>query len=490
MVIDLADGVHRTEMGKSRMSFRKPKRRFSELCNRVYEVGSLEDLTPELLLDFVQEHHTEQAPRLDELDDYYEGNNPTIYSRENREAHLSDIRLAHAYARYVSSFIQGYLVGNPIKVKHPDKLVNEKIDELNKMFKADRLNAEITLDLSIYGRAYELVYRSREDKDRVVRLDPIFTFVIYDDTVEKRPIAGIRYRVNRKKLYEVEVYTSNEILYYIQDDDQLIESKPKQSHYFADVPITEYSNNRFRLGDFEPVLDLIDAYDAAESDMSNYMTDINNAMLVILGNVDIDITRAKKMKEANTLLLIPSTDIEGHSLGNADAKYIYKQYDVNGVEAYKKRLQNDIHRFTNTPDMTDEKFSGQSSGESMKYKLFGLDQVRSDKETKMTDGLIRRYQLLFALKNTAQELVGIDANDLEFIFTPNIPRAFYEELKAFIEAGGQLSQETLLNITALVEDSQEEMEKIQEERESKLKMIDPNMVLRGDPYANIRGEES
>ena len=30
--------------------------------------------------------------------------------------------------------------------------------------------------------------------------------------------------------------------------------------------------------------------------------------------------------------------------------------------------------FTNTPDMTDENFSGNQSGEAMKYKLFGLEQ--------------------------------------------------------------------------------------------------------------------
>ena len=60
--------------------------------------------------------------------------------------------------------------------------------------------------------------------------------------------------------------------------------------------------------------------------------------------------------------------------GNVDAQYIYKQYDVSGVEAYKTRIAKDIHTLTNTPDMTDENFGGQQSGEAMKYKLFGLEQ--------------------------------------------------------------------------------------------------------------------
>lgn len=474
--------VPRTENGKAATLYEKNRYRFHENCNEVYEVGSLDELTPSVLLEFIRKHHEEQVPRLDELDDYYEVKNPTIFKRKEREPHLSDVRLAHGYAKYISSFIQGYLVGNPINVKHEDEDINKKIQELNKIFKADRLNADITLDMSIYGRAYDMTYRNKKDQDKVVKLDPLQTFVIYDDTVEHEPLAGVRYKRNKEKLYEVEMYTDKEIFYFVQNGKELEESKPAETHYFGEAPITEYSNNRFRQGDFESVLDLIDAYDAAESDMSNYMTDLNNAMLVMWGNLKIDLTEAKKMKDKNTLLLLPETDIDGKSTGEVGAKYIYKQYDVTGVEAYKKRLQNDIHRFTNTPDMTDEKFSGMSSGESMKYKLFGLDQVRADKETRMIDGMIRRYRLLFNLKSTAQELSGVDANNLEFIFTPNIPRAFYEELKAFVDAGGRLSQETLLTLLALVKNPEEEMRKLKEETEELNRGFSADSILLGDPY--------
>lgn len=448
-------------------SYRKNKYRFDDACNDVFEVASLDELTPEALGAFVRLHKEVQRPRLDELDDYYEVKNPTIFKRKAREVHLSDVRLAHGYARYISSFIQGYLVGTPIKVKHPDEGVNEATQELNKQTGADKLNADITLDLSIYGRAYDMVYRNKDDQDRVVRLNPLQTFVIYDDTVEARPIAGVRYKLGKDSKIQAEVFTDRRVIYYSEGAAGLTEDRSEE-HFFQEVPITEYANNRFRQSDFEPVLDLIDAYDAAESDMSNYMTDINDAMLVISGDVAIDTEKAQTMKQHNLLLLLPTKDLDGTTGQTPTADYIYKQYDATGVEAYKDRLQADIHRFTNTPDMSDEKFSGQASGESMKYKLFGLDQVRADKETKMKEGLARRYRLLFNIKSTAQELTGASAEDLEFIFTPNIPRAFYEELKAFSEAGGQLSQETLLTLTALVDDAQEEMKKIEKEAEGRI----------------------
>ncbi|WP_145461895.1 phage portal protein, partial [Staphylococcus saprophyticus] len=75
--------------------------------------------------------------------------------------------------------------------------------------------------------------------------------------------------------------------------------------------------------------------------------------------------------------------------GNVDAEYIYKQYDVSGVESYKNRINDNIHMFTNTPDMTDENFSGTTSGEAMKYKLFGLEQRAAIKEGLFRKGLRR-----------------------------------------------------------------------------------------------------
>ena len=448
----------------------RPTARFKEGHNDTFTIASLEDLTPDALAKFIRRHKEVQVPRLEELRDYYKAQNRTINGRAARKPNLSDKRLSHAYARYVSTFIQGYLVGNPIKVKHSDDKINTAVQDLNQAIDADRLNADLALDLSIYGRAYDMVHRNRSDQDRVYRLSPMGVFVIYDDTVEEIPLAGVRYRQDPDDgSITADLYTDDKIRRFYQHGETLVEDEAQATdHYFGEVPITEYSNNRFRQGDFEPVLDVIDAYDEAQSDTGNYMTDLNDAMLVISGDIEVDIEGAERMRNSNLLLLIPRKDIDSKPGTPPTAGYIYKQYDVAGVESYKKRLQNDIHRFTNTPDMTDEKFSGSASGESMKYKLFGLDQVRADKETRMITGLTRRYRLLFNLKSTAQELVGADSEDLEFIFTPNIPRAFYEELKAFTEAGGQLSQETLLTITALVDNAKDEIEKIEKETEARM----------------------
>ena len=142
---------------------------------------------------------------------------------------------------------------------------------------------------------------------------------------------------------------------------------------FGRVTITEFRNNEKRRGDFERVVPLIDLYDNAQVDTANYMSDLNDAMLLVNGNLDLSDTNVVKLqKEANMLHLEPpeyQSDDGKVTEGKVDAKYIYKEYDVNGSEAYKDRINANIHLFTNTPDMSDEKFSGQQSGKNLPLTL-------------------------------------------------------------------------------------------------------------------------
>ena len=468
--------------------------RFKEGCNEQFVVESLEDITDDVLMEFVTRHQQLQRPRLEELKRYYLNQNRTILERENRKEGLANNRLCHAYARYVSSFMQGYLVGNEIKVTHPDERVNAAIQELNIDSGINRVNAENTLDNSIYGRAFDLVYRGKDDKCRVVLLDAMSTFVIYDDTVDQNYLMGVRYRTNMRDKMVIECYTATHVIKKIQTDLAVLEEISREQHAFGMVPITEHKNNRFRTGDYEHVLDQIDAYDAAESDTANYMTDFNEAYLAIMGNMDLSPEKVNLMKDSRIIHLIPSTSNLGDAKGTVDVKYVYKQYDVAGSEAYKNRLQNDIHKFTNTPDMNDEKFAGNNSGVSMQYKLFGLEQLRSTKQTLFTDSAIRRYKMIFNLGKTTKEFGDVDLTKLEFIFTPNIPKSFYEEVKAFTDLGGQLSQETILTLTALVKDAKEEMKKIQSEQvngstlQARLSMNQNAAVF--DKYSQAPADES
>ncbi|MGF2617742.1 phage portal protein [Rossellomorea vietnamensis] len=450
----------------------KPKRRFSKEANIQYTFDSAEGLIKDTSeLSAILKHHIEhQRPRLDVLDDYYVGENTTISAANRRkEDDKADHRAKHNYAKYVSNFMQGFLVGVPIAVQHKDKTTQEKIDDINETIEHAALNADIVLDLSIYGRAYELLHRNQQDQNMVYLSSPLETFLIYDNTIEKNIIAGVRYfsvGYDEGQKIRVLLYTDKRIYTYHTSNmgDYSLTLEGDREHPFNEVPINEHSNNRFRQGDFENVLDLIDLYDAGQSDTANYMTDLNDAMLKILGNVELDATEAKKMKQANIIFLKPTQSADGTE-SKVDAGYIYKQYDVAGSEAYKGRLQTDIHKFTNTPDLNDENFSGQQSGEAMKYKLFGLEQIRINKERLLKRSLNRRYKLINNVMQLASEAGTGEFEGLTYKFTPNLPKSTKEAVDMFNALGGELSLETKLKvIPMIVENPEDEQKRIETER--------------------------
>ena len=106
------------------------------------------------------------------------------------------------------------MVGKPIQVEYDDgednSTTDEVLREIAKVNSFHDLNRMLVLDLSKVGRAYDLVYRSMSDLTKVKRLDPLSTFVIYDNTLEDNLLAGVRYYLNRdlfdNKQHFVELY--------------------------------------------------------------------------------------------------------------------------------------------------------------------------------------------------------------------------------------------------------------------------------------------
>lgn len=451
--------------------------RFHRESRMRYRINNVEELFEneyKVLREFLEHHKSTQRPRIQELYDYAEGNNHTISIQQRRsEQDMADTRIIHNFGKSISVFKQGYLVGKPIQVEYEDgeedSSTDEILKEIAKVNSFHDLNRMLVLDLSKVGRAYDLVYRSMEDVTKVKRLDPLNTFVIYDNTLEDKMLAGVRYYsvgLSDNKQHFIDVYLNN-VIHKCKVEDSGITPLAIEPHMFNDVPITEYLNTAEGMGDYESELSLIDSYDAVQSDTANYMTDTSDAILAIFGQVafpdDVlgdnkkQIEYMRKMRRARLLQLKPPVDINGTE-GKVDAKYLYKQYDVNGVESYKKRIVNDIHKYTNTPDMTDTNFSGVQSGEAMKYKLFGLEQARVDTQSLFEKSLKRRYQLIANIGDYVKELTDFDISKLKITFNPNLPKALEETINAFKSLGGMVTNETAMRLTGIVDDPKKEQE--------------------------------
>lgn len=53
--------------------------------------------------------------------------------------------------------------------------------------------------------------------------------------------------------------------------------------------------------------------------------------------------------------------------------------------------------------------------------------------------------------------------DLTFTFTRNVPKSVRDEMEMYLQAGGQVSQQTLMSLVSFIDNPQQEMERIENE---------------------------
>ena len=447
---------------------------------RKFKLPLQEEISQDLILKLMEEHETEKA-RIQKMKKYYKNQN-AIMNREKTDSNKPNNKLSHGYAKYITDTYCGYFLGEPVSYKSDNNDMLEKIAECYTYNDEQSANADLAHEASICGYAYEVLY---VDEDSNLRFKPIETeevIAVYDNSIEEQMQFAIRYydvyNLEDEDIKEVVLYTKNEIVYYDFKDDNLAE-RERSSHYFEDVPISDYENNSYRMGDFESVISLIDAYDQANSDTANDFEYFTNALLVISG-VTMD-----EADEADRPLNFKDNRVLNFVDSSSRAEYLIKNINDTALENYKNRLNNDIHKFANIVDMSDENFANNLSGVAMKYKLMGMENVTGIKEAKFKKGLMRRLELVLNILNIKTNSLFL-YTEITPVFTRSIPANESELVTMAKSLYGMVSEETLLSLLPFVEDVQQEQERIaQEKEENALELADYQF----NNGADVDGEE-
>jgi SPP1 family phage portal protein len=424
------------------------------------------DLGIEKYIKRFNDYRVNELPRLQKLFNYYDNNQP-ILSKPNRTSYKNDTKIASGYPEYISTITTAYFIGKNIAYSADEdkEAAYKKIADYLATEEEQKTNYEIALNCSIFGKGYELLYIDETLKLKHKSLDPRDVFVIRDNTIDKNIIGAIRFGINKITSTEYEVTLAvydnlNVTTYqYIATDPNFTAkdldnaktpiSRPKP-HGFNKVPIIEYSNNKNQKGDFENVITLIDAYNVTVSTSVDDLTDFSDSYLVLTNMGGTDENDIQKMKE-NKVMLIND---------DGDAKWLIKQVNDTYSQNVKDRINNDIHKFSFTPDMTDEKFSGNTSGVALEFKLLPLEQLGSQKEMYFKESLNKRLQLII-------DHVGADIKPIEIqkIFTRNLPKNIKEISEVMRNLSGIMSSESIISLFPNVEDAKKEIEKKKAEEE-------------------------
>ena len=396
------------------------------------------------LLESCLREHFEGVCRLERLRAYYDGRHDIF--RRTRSAGMPNLRIMHAYPRYISTMASGYLIGNPVQYSSPDQA-----GELEILLREygrgciDSVDAELARDASIYGKGVELMFADGSARPRSAVLDPRDAFVVYDDSVENKPMLGVYCQPRREasgKLlgFTVQVYTDELALCYrVKNpaDPRMEAPVGQQRHYFGCVPMIEYWNDENEKGDFEDVIPLIDAYNLLQSDRMNDKQQFVDALLVLYGcTLETDAqgrSPGQQLREDKALCL-PDCD--------ARAEWLCKQLNESDTEILKNALRADIHKMSMVPDLTDEQFAGNSSGVAMKYKLLGLEQLTKIKERWFREALKTRLRGYARFLRYLGEAF-LDADAVRLAFTRSLPANELEIAQTLQELSGILPAEEL-----------------------------------------------
>ena len=427
----------------------------------IFTMPADKELTEDRLKKCIEKHAAEVTKRYQVLQDAYM-TKYEIDNMEKKDAWKPDNRLKFNFAKYIVDTMNGFFIGNPIKlsVDEGDEGVSDYLEFLDQYNDQDDNNAELSKICSIYGSGFEMYYVDELGNIGITYLNPMECFMIVDDSILQRE----RYFVRVFKDEDGDICGSvadSQMIRWFKLKGKIVWGDEKV-HGFDGVPATEFVENAERQGIFEPVMSLINAYNKGMSEKANDVDYFADAYLKILGPyLDEDDT-----KNIRTNRII---NFDG------DAKEMIVEFlqkpdgDVT-QEHLLDRLERLIFQLSMVANISDENF-GTSSGIALKYKLQSMSNLEKTKERKFTSGMNRRYKIIFS--NPVNQMHADDWVKIHVHFTPNIPANLLEETQIVQNLQGLVSQETYLKILSIVDDVKAEIDRIVEE-DKKLKQ-DPVM---------------
>lgn len=418
----------------------------------------------------------EQQPRLKKLGQYYDNKNPIIKkgaakNRPNYSIHIG-------VASYITDVQTGYFLGRGVEYDWKEKIdtdgninePNEFKDVLTKIFANNyepEENYAIANDMSCYGIAFEVVMiddavtsSDITSKLKFTKLDPEETFLVTDNSVLHRPVCVINMypssEIRGVIRWRGYVYTPEQIIPF-DLNGAAVELKEPIDHQFKDIPVVIFKNNYDEIGDYEPVQDQLDALALTFSNETDDLQSIANAILAIYGAMATDDKQIDLINK-NKVAKLPA---EGKM------EFIVKNVNIDAVKHHIDQNLDLIYQISKTPDLTDDKFSGQQSGVAMQYKLWGIEQCRCTKVCYFRRALYQRIKLLLQIISLAENKSIYDISQkIDFIFYKNLPQNEMDIIDAAVKLQGLVSTRTLLEQISFVNDVDMEMEELAKEKEA------------------------
>lgn len=417
------------------------------------------------------DRHEGRLQRYRYLEEMYKGFH-NVFLQPDKPDWKPDNRLAINYPRYITETFLGYAYGIPIKESHPDETVDEAMKEFQSENEITDHEFELFQDVCIYGHAFEYLYQDEEARTRMTVCTPKELFVVYDDSVRNRALFAVRYSRHETDNGPGELF--GEVL-----------TREKSIHFdggkFTDefdnpygmIPVVEYLMNRQRIGLYENVTGLIEAYNHAIGEKANDVDAFAEAYLAILG-AELDENDIYRIRDERVINLVGTDNAK-----DVIVNFLSKPTADVTQENLLNRLDKQIYQISMVANISDESFGSSTSGTALAYKLQAMSNLAAGFDRKIEKSLRKRYKIWSSLKTNVSDE---DAwKELQITTSRNLPKNRLEEAQTAAQLSGIVSHETQLALLSIVQDPKAELEKIEKEQE-------PEMLLNFDDHEE-RGHE-
>lgn len=403
--------------------------------------------------------YLKKIARYRKLENYYRGHHEVLDRASVNKTYTN--KLVHPYPKYITDFNTGFFMGKGIKYIAADEDSSEDDEFLEKYQDICKYNNErkenlgIAKSCSIKGDSYELLWIDENSQVRFKEVEPENAFLIYSDSLDEEPVFGVRFYSldsDGQNVKYVELYDRSGKKVYKTDSKGDTVVVAEEPHYFDGVPLIHFKNNEEMQGDFEQVISLIDAYNAEQSNTLDDMDEFSDAYLALINYQATDKDDIDKMKKNKVLLLDD----------NGNAKWLIKDVNDGWIENFKLRLNKDIHKFSFTPDFSDEAFGTNVPGVSLRLKMLTSEELRNTKEMYFREAIRKRMDLIgnyLNIINTKELTRGL----VEMQFSDSLPQNLLEITQIMRNLASDLSTETRLSLLPFISDPADEMAKKEKE---------------------------
>ncbi|MDR1754259.1 MAG: phage portal protein [Eubacterium sp.] len=405
--------------------------------------------------------------RLQRLQDYYEGKHD-ILLRNYHDKTKPNNKIIVNYCKNIADFLTAYLVGVPVKYEDAPQII---LDTLN-YNDNDETTQETIKNMNIFGFGCELFYTDGDGIARFASIDPRESIFIMNDSIEEVLTAFIRVypKEDKDEGYNVTVYTDKAITQYdlSLSVGELKATGSEQAHYFNDVPVVFYPNNKEHIGTFEGVIPLQNALNKIVSDEINDFESFVDAYLVLNGMQATQSEDIAKMKQDRVLLLD----------GDSKAEWLVKDVNNTHIKELKESILKRIRELGCIPDIEDLGSFG-ASGVALKFKLIPTEIQASKQERIIKRGIQRKLELLYNILLITDKSVG-NYTDIDVVFERNFIMILDDKINQMTMDLQLVNSELMSRETFLMRNAEMTPAEVKKE----LKTIDKFHYETSDQYAD------